>query len=148
MDLKGIMSISGKPGLFKHVSQTKNGIIVESLIDKKRMQAFASSKISALHDVAVYTDGEDKPLADVLRNIYKKENGGKCLDAKSNPEEIKKYFGEILPEYDKERVYVSDMKRVISWYNLLQEHNLIDLEKSEDELKEEEKSEKTEVKSE
>ena len=137
MDLKGIMSISGKPGLYKHISQTKNGIIVESLIDKKRMQAFASAKISALQDIAVYTDGEDKPLADILRNIFKKENGAKCIDNKANPEAIKTYFQGILPEYDKERVHVSDMKRVISWYNLLHENNLVDLEKSEDEIKEE-----------
>jgi hypothetical protein len=137
MDLKGIMSISGKPGLFKHISQTKNGIIVESLLDQKRMQAFASSKISALPDIAVYTTGEDIALTEVLRNIYKKENGGKCIDSKSDAEAIKKYFAEILPEYDQERVYVSDMKRVLSWYNLLTDNKLIDLEKSEDELKKE-----------
>jgi hypothetical protein len=148
MDLKGIMSISGKPGLYKHVSQTKNGIIVESLVDKKRMQAFASAKISALQDIAVYTDGEDKPLVEVFRNIFRKENGGKSIDSNSKPEEIKKYFGDILPNYDQERVYVSDMKRAISWYNLLRENNLVDLEKSEDELKEEKKSENTETQSE
>jgi hypothetical protein len=132
MDLKGIMSISGKPGLFKHISQTKNGIIVESLIDKKRLQAFASSKISSLQDISVYSETEDKPLVEVFRAIYTKENGGKSIDSKAKPEEIKKYFETILPDYDKERVYISDMKRAISWYNLLLENNLIDMEKSEE----------------
>ena len=147
MDLSGILSIVGKPGLYKHISQTKNGIIVESLTDKKRMHAFASDKISSLQDIAIYTDGEDVALAEIFRNIFKKEDGKKSIDSKSSPDELKKYFEEVLPDYDKNRVYVSNIKRVIAWYNLLLENNLVDLEeeKKEEEEEEEKKEQTTET---
>ncbi len=119
MDLKGILSISGYSGLFKLVSQTRNGIIVESMIDKKRMQAFATSKISALEDIAIYIETGDIPLVEVFKKIFDKEKGEKSIDAKVPVAELKKYFGEVLPDYDRDRLYVSDMKRVISWYNAL-----------------------------
>ncbi len=119
MDLKGILSISGYSGLFKLVSQTRNGIIVESMIDKKRMQAFATSKISALEDIAIYIETGDIPLIEVFKKIFDKENGEMAISAKVPVAELKKYFGEVLPDYDRERLYVSDMKRVISWYNAL-----------------------------
>ncbi len=128
MDLKGILAISGYPGLFKLVKQARNSIIVESLEDGKRMPAYATSKISALEDIAIYTSGEDVQLHQVFKNLYTLENGGVALTSKLNNEEVKSYFGKILPEYDKERVYVSDMKRVFSWYNILHKHNLVDLE--------------------
>jgi len=128
MDLKGILSIAGAPGLFKLVSQTRNGIIVESLVDKTRRQAFATSKISSLEDIAIYTSEEDLPLAEVLKSIFKRENGGQCSAPKASSEEMKKYFESVLPNYDKEKVYVSDIKRVLNWYNLLHQHNLVDLE--------------------
>ncbi len=134
MDIKGILSISGFPGLFKLITQTKNGIIVESLIDKKRRQAFATSKISSLEDIAIYSEAEDVPLSEVFTNIFKKENGGPAIDSKASSEEMKRYFNEVFPSYDKERVYVSDIKRVLAWYNLLIEHNMLSL----DEPKEEE----------
>lgn len=126
MELKGLLSISGKPGLYKHISQTKNGIIVESLVDKKRMPAYASAKISALEDIAIYTEDEDMPLVDVFKRIYESEEGKTALDKKASNEELKTYFDEVLPEYDKERVYVSDIKKILSWYNLLVELDMMD----------------------
>ncbi len=128
MDLKGILAISGHSGLFKHISKTRNGIIVESLTTKKRMHAFTSARISALQDIAIYTDGEDKALLDIFQEIYKKEDGKASINPKSSGNELKKYMEGILPEYDKERVYTSDIKRVISWYNTLNELNIINLE--------------------
>ena len=152
MDLKGILSISGKSGLFKHVSQTKNGIIVESFIDKKRSHAFASAKISALQDIAIYTASEDKALIEVFQNIYKKEDGKQSINPKTTSDELKKYFKEVLPDYDEDRVYVSDIKRVVGWYNQLQERGLVDMEvvsKDDDKVETEElkteKKEETEV---
>jgi len=152
MDLKGILSISGKPGLYKHISQTKNGIIVESLVDKKRMPAYASAKISALEDIAIYTENEDMPLVDVFKKIYESENGKEVLSSKASNDELKAYFGKVLPEYDKERVYVSDLKKIITWYNLLLSLKLMDFTQKEEEKEEKEKDEKktpekTEVKS-
>jgi hypothetical protein len=139
MDLTGILSISGYGGLFKLIKQTKTGFIVESLIDKKRMQAFASSKISTLEDIAIYTETGEMHLKDVLRKIFQHENEQKLsLTAKSSGEELKSFLEKVLPDYDKERVYVSDIKKVVLWYNLLLEQGMIDLE--EDEPEEEEKT--------
>lgn len=133
MDLKGILSISGFPGLFKLVAHSRNGIIVESLKDKKRMQAFATSKISALEDIAIYTESGDMPLVDVLKNIYEFKQGEQLAKVKSmSSEQLKNLFNDIVPEYDKERVYVSDMKRVFNWYNLLMELDLLDFTEDED----------------
>lgn len=129
MDLKEILTISGYSGLYKMISQTRNGVIVESLIDKKRMPAYASYKISSLEDIAVFTADGEVRLAVVIKNIYEKENGGPAgVIAKATNEQVKAYFAEVLPEYDRNRVYVSDMKRLFTWYNLLQSLNLIDIE--------------------
>lgn len=118
IDLHGIISIAGMPGLYKVVAQSKNGVIVESLADKKRFPAFASHKISALDDISMFTTGEDKPLREIMKSIYDKENGGACTDSKDE-KEIAAYFESVLPDYDKERVYVSNMKKLFSWYNQL-----------------------------
>jgi uncharacterized protein DUF6852/uncharacterized protein DUF5606 len=141
MDLNGILSISGKPGLYKHISQTKNGIIVESLVDKKRMPAYASAKISALEDIAIYTEDEDMPLNDVFKRIFETEDGKETLGKKATNDELKTYFEEVLPEYDKERVYVSDLKKIINWYNLLV--NLGLMEFSEEKKKQKRKKKKS-----
>ncbi len=135
--LKGILAISGHSGLFKMISNTKNAIIVESLITKKRMPAYASSKISALEDIAIFTDEGDVPLRDVFYNIKEKENGGPAINHKSPSNDLKAYMKEVLPNYDEARVYVSDMKKIFQWYNLLQEQDLI-------KEKEEEKTDETE----
>lgn len=139
MDLKGILSISGYSGLFKLVKQARNGIIVENLETKERMPAYATARISALEDIAIFTEDEEVHLLEVFRSIFRKEDGGQTINHKSSGNELKKYFEEILPEYDKERVYVSDIKRVYQWYNILQKHGLVDLEESKPE--EEEKTE-------
>ncbi|HRW62053.1 MAG TPA: DUF5606 domain-containing protein [Bacteroidales bacterium] len=140
--LKDILSISGHGGLFKFISQGRAGIIVESLDDQKRMNASATAKISALEDIAIFTDTEDKPLKDVFKAIYDKENGGQCISHKVDAEELKSYFAEILPDYDRERVYVSDMKKVVNWYNILQSKNLLDFTEEKPEEKVEEVNEK------
>ena len=124
--LKGILAISGHPGLYKMISNAKNALIVESLVNKKRMQAYATSKISALEDIAIFTDKGDVPLSDVFKNIKEKEEGGKAISHKSSGNELKDYMAEILPNYDEDRVYVSDMKKIFQWYNLLQENNMLD----------------------
>ena len=141
MDLSKILAITGKPGLYLVISQTKSGALVESIIDKKRIPVFASEKMSSLKDISIFTNEEDLPLFTVLKAIYDKENGGKCIDHKSDNNALKKYMEEVLPNYDKDRVYVSDIKKLFSWYNLLQNENMLDFseeteneEKTEDSL--------------
>lgn len=144
MKLKDIMAISGHSGLFRFIAQGRNGVIVEGLIDKKRMNASATARISALEDIAVYTEEKEVSLAEVLRLVFTKENGGPVSLEKNSDDRVKKYFSEILPTYDKDRVYVSDMKKVISWYNILQGENLVDMvveEKEKEEIKEDTKKE-------
>lgn len=135
MNLKEIMAIAGKPGLYKMVAQAKNGIVVENIIDHKRIQAFTSDKVSTLEEISIYTESEDMPLKEVIRKIYQKLGGKPTPDFKGDNSKIKNFFNEALPEYDKERVYVSHMQKILNWYNLLLEQNLIDLE--DEEVKEE-----------
>ena len=123
--LKGILAVSGQGGLFKMISQAKNSIIVESLVDGKRMPAYATSRISALEDISIFTEDEDVKLLDVFKNIFEKEDGGQAISHKSSANELKSYFAEVLPDYDRDRVYVSDMKKVIQWYNLLIEKEVL-----------------------
>lgn len=146
MDLKDIMAISGSNGLFRFISKARNGIVVENLIDKKRTHSPASAKISALEDIAIYTNDKEVPLKEILQIIFKKEDGGQTIDPKSDNEKLKKYFEEILPEYDKDRVYVSDIKKVYIWYNLLNSLNLINLEIEEETSDETNKPSELEVK--
>jgi hypothetical protein len=133
MDLSKILSISGKPGLFQVISQLKNAVLVESLVDKKRFPAFAHEKISSLKEISIFTTGEDKPLRDVLKIMFDKFEGKTALDTKVDDKTLKAFFLEVVPDYDSERVYVSDIKKIINWYNLLAENNLLDFT----ELKEE-----------
>ncbi|MDD2192401.1 MAG: DUF5606 domain-containing protein [Bacteroidales bacterium] len=140
MDLSKILSISGKPGLFKLVSQTKNGALIESLIDGKRQQAFAKEKISSLEDISIFTTDEDVPLSKVFQEIYKKEEGKECINPKSDTKELVSYMKEVLPNVDLERVYTSDMKKLFTWYNILNQINLIDLNEKEEETQETEKA--------
>lgn len=137
--LKEILSISGKPGLYRMVSSSNNAIIVESLLDGKRFPAYASSKIIALEDIAIYTEDEDKPLKEVFKAVFEKENGGKAISHKESANKIKEYMKEVLPDFDEDRVYVSDMKKLFQWYNLLQEKGLLkfDGEEEKDEKEEE-----------
>ena len=126
MDLSKILAITGKPGLYLVISQTKSGALVESIIDKKRIPVFATEKLSSLNDISIFTTDEDLPLKTVLKAIFDKENGGKCIDHKSDNNALKKYMEEVVPNFDKDRVYVSDIKKLFSWYNLLQQENLLD----------------------
>lgn len=120
--LKTILAISGKPGLYKLISQAKNMLIVESVSpDKKRMPIYASDKVISLGDIAMYTDDDEVPLANVLEAVKQKENGAvAALDyKKASAEELHVFMAEVLPEYDRDRVHTSDIKKLIQWYNLL-----------------------------
>ena len=143
--LKGILAITGQPGLFKVISEGKNNVVIESLLTGKKSTAYADAKMSTLEDIAIYTLTEDVPLKTVLRKIFDKENGGKTIDVKSSPDELKNYFAEILPDYDKTRVYGSDVKKVLSWYNLLSEKGLLVFEDEKPEETDKEAEEKTDA---
>jgi len=132
MELKDIMAISGHTGLFKFISQGRHGIIVESLADGKRTNISASAKASSLSDIAVFTHDSEVPFKEVLKKIRESENGAQAISQKSDDKELKKYFEKILPDYDRERVYTSDIKKVITWYNQLQTLNLLDILDHED----------------
>jgi len=125
MVIKDILAISGEPGLFKFIAQGKNAIIVEHLETKKRSSAYGSAKVSSLEDIAIFTETEDMPLAKVFDLIYDKANGGPAIDSKSDGAKLKSWFEEILPEYSKERVYTSDIKKIALWYNILHKLDLL-----------------------
>ncbi len=119
MNLTGIIAISGKPGLYKVLAQGKNNIIVESLEDKKRVPAYASDRISALDDISIYTYDDDKPLKEIFISIFEKEKGKETISHKEDQNKLKAYLIEVLPNFDQERVYASDIKKIFQWYNLL-----------------------------
>ncbi|MDE6857525.1 MAG: DUF5606 domain-containing protein [Alistipes sp.] len=120
MELKEILAISGQPGLYKYVAQSARGVIVESLVDGKRSNAASASRMmSALSEISIFTAGADVPLAQVFTNISAHTGGKEAISHKEPAEALKAYFAEVLPEYDRERVHVSDMKKVFSWYNIL-----------------------------
>jgi hypothetical protein len=128
MDLSKILSISGKNGLYKLITQGKNSFIVESLEDGKRVPAFSHDGIATLDNISMFTTDEDVSLTIILQTIFKKENGAETPAILNDNAKLKKYFEEVLPNYDQERVYVSNIKKVLSWYNILIKHNLVDLE--------------------
>ncbi|SHF35389.1 hypothetical protein SAMN05444405_107139 [Bacteroides luti] len=132
--LKTILSISGKPGLYKLISQGKNMLIVESISeDKKRIPAYGNEKVISLADIAMYTNDSEVPLKEVLASVLKKENGELAsIDAKkSTSDQLRTYFAEILPDFDRDRVYVTDIKKLISWYNILVTNGITDFEAEE-----------------
>ena len=129
MDLKGILSIAGHGGLFKMISQGKNAVIVENLDTGNRMPAYASAKISSLVDISIYTEDDEMALADVFEKIMEKEENKEISNPKKiDNNDLKAYFKEIIPDYDTDRVYVSDMKKVLTWYNELLKHGLLEKE--------------------
>lgn len=138
MILKDILAISGEPGLFRFIAQGKNAIIVEHLETKKRSSAYGSAKVSSLEDIAIFTEKEDLPLGKVFDLIYDKENNGPAIDSKAEPGKLKKWFEELLPDYSRDKVYVSDIKKVAQWYNIL--HNLNLLVKEDTEMTEDKKT--------
>lgn len=118
--LKEILSLTGKPGLFKLVSQGKNMLIVESLVDGKRIPAYTKDKVVSLGDIAIFTETAEVPLAEVLETVKVKENGAVAsIDTKADNDKLRAYMAEILPDFDRERVYPSDIRKLISWYNIL-----------------------------
>lgn len=133
MNLKDILAVSGEGTLFKFIAQGKNAVIVENLETGRRFSAGATAKVSALDEIAIFTTGEDIPLSRVMDLIHEKENGGEALSHKEPDAALKKYFAEVLPEFDRDRVYTSDIKKVLHWYNILHKLNLL--------VKEEEKTE-------
>jgi len=125
MVLKDILAISGEPGLFRFIAQGKNAIIVEHIETGRRSSAFNSARVSSLEDISIFTAGEDLRLGKVFDTIFDKESGGPTIDTKSDPEKLKAYFEEIVPDYSKEKVYLSDIKKIFLWYNILQKKDLL-----------------------
>ena len=119
MELRDILAISGQPGLYKYVAQSMRGVIVESLLDGKRMNAASTARVSALTEISMFTEGEDIALADVFTNIWNYTGGKEAISHKESAEKIQAEFAKVLPEYDRERVHVSDMKKCFAWYNIL-----------------------------
>lgn len=128
MNLTGIIAISGRSGLYKVVAQGKNNLIVESLEDRKRFPAYASDRISALEDISIYTYDEDVALKTIYDSIYTKENGGVAPSHKESKEVLENYLAEVLPNFDRERVYPSDIKKLFQWYNLLHKAGELNME--------------------
>ena len=127
MSLDKVLSISGKPGLYNLVTQTRGGFIAESLIDKKRITVNVRQNVSVLSEIAIYTLTEEVPLKQVFLNIKNKENGKESsVKPKDGKDKLEEYFFGILPDYDEDRVYASDIKKVLQWYNLLVKNNLLD----------------------
>lgn len=134
--LKEIMSISGYSGLFKFVSQGRSGVIVESLTDGKRMNISTTSRVTTLSDIAIFTENGEIALRELFCKIRDKENGGAAIEPKSDSKLLRSYFESVLPEYDKEHVHDSHIKKAISWYNQLQAKDLLNLLDAEKEAEE------------
>ena len=126
MSLEKILSISGKPGLYKLKTQTRNGFMAESLLDGKKISVGARDNVSLLSEIAIYTLTEELPLREVFKKISEKENGGQTINHKVPKVELEEFFFEVLPDYDEDRVYPSDIKKVVQWYNLLQKNGITD----------------------
>ncbi|MES2543669.1 MAG: DUF5606 domain-containing protein [Bacteroidota bacterium] len=128
MNLEKILAISGKPGLYALKVQTRTGFVAESLIDGKKMTVGLKSNVSLLSEISIYTNSEERPLAEVMRNIAIKEDNGPAISHKEDNAKLIAYFLEVLPEYDQDRVYPSDIKKILNWYNMLQAKGLVSKE--------------------
>jgi len=136
MTLDKILAIGGKPGLYKLLTQTRSGFVGESLIDGKRTAVGIRSNVSVLSEIAIYTLEEELPLREVFQKIKDKENGGKTsIGHKEEKIKLEEYFFEVLPNYDEDRVYASDIKKIIQWYNLLHDNGFNDFSETDDEDK-------------
>ncbi len=128
MNLDSILAISENPGLFKLITKTRNGFVAESLMDGKRLSVNLRSNVSVLSEIAIYTLTEEVPLKQVLKRIMTLESGNKtAVSHKDSKDKLEEYFFSVLQDYDEERVYTSDIKKVIRWYNILQENNMLDM---------------------
>ena len=124
MSLDKILTISGKPGLYQLQNQTRNGFLAISLIDGKKISVSARQNVSILAEIAIYTLTKELPLSEVFTKIFDKEKGGEAISHKSTKDELEEYFFEILPDYDEDRVYPSDIKKIVQWYNLLTKNGI------------------------
>ena len=138
MELKDILAISGQPGLYRYVAQSHTGVIVESLLDNKRSNVSATSRVSALTEISMFTEGEDIALAEVFTRMYAHTEGKEAISHKESAEKLKAEFEAVLPEYDKERVHVSDIKKVFAWFNMLVAAGMTEFKLPEDEEQTEE----------
>ncbi len=132
MGLEKILAISGKPGLYELTAQSRGGFIVKSIPEGKKMAVNIRHNVSLLSEIAIYTYTEEVPLADIFEKIKEKEDGGEAISPKSSKAEMEKYFTEILPDYDVDRVYTSDMKKIFQWYNLLIKNGFTEFADSEE----------------
>jgi hypothetical protein len=134
MNLEKILAISGKPGLYVLKVQTRTGFVAESLADGKKITVNLKSNVSLLSEISVYTYDGEKPLKEVMSNIAEKENSGAAISHKEDNAALTAYFKEVLPTYDEERVYASDIKKILNWYNTLQAKGLIVTETAAEEV--------------
>lgn len=132
MELDKVMSISGKPGLYELKAQTRGGFIAESMLDGKKISVNMRHNVSLLSEIAVYTYTEEVPLRDIFQKIKEKEDGGEAISHKESKQKLEDYFSEILPDYDVDRVYISDIKKIIQWYNLLINQGVTEFTKAKD----------------
>ena len=132
MELRTVLSITGKPGLLKLIAHRKNGVVVESLLDGARVSIPANANVSSLGDIAIYTYEEEVPLKDVFKAISAVTEGKEALSHKSSKSDLEDFFGEVLPKFDQERVYASDIKKVIQWFNIIVKNNLLSILDAED----------------
>lgn len=141
MSLDKIISVAGKPGLFEILTQTRTGVLAQSLIDGKKITVSARENVSLLSEIAIYTLTEEMPLGKVFQKISDHFSGAVALSHKSSKDELEEFFFEVLPEYDEDRVYASDIKKVVQWYNLLIDKGLTDFTVKESEVQAQEQSE-------
>jgi hypothetical protein len=137
MSFQKILAISGKPGLYELKVQTRSGFVAESLLDGKKITVGLRSNVSLLSEIAVFTYNEEVKLIDIFKSIATKENGEATISHKETDDKLKSYFREILPEYDEDRVYTSDIKKIFNWYNILQPKGYVTLDALNTEVKEE-----------
>ena len=137
MSFQKILSISGKPGLYELKVQTRSGFVAEALLDGKKITVGLRSNVSLLSEIAVFTYNEEVKLIDIFKSIATKENGEATISHKETDDKLKSYFREILPEYDEDRVYTSDIKKIFNWYNILQPKGYVTLDALNAEVKEE-----------
>ena len=141
MELEGIINVSGKPGLFKVISKSNNTVIIESLTDKKRTAIYSHNQANLLNEIGIYTYNDTVPISDIFTKIAEKTSCGPSINHKSSKDDLINFFREILPEYDEDRVYISDIKKVIQWYNIMQSVDLIKIQKNKKENKKKETNE-------
>ncbi|WP_420319907.1 DUF5606 domain-containing protein [Flagellimonas sp.] len=145
MALDKILSIGGKPGLYKLLTQTRSGFVGESLLDGKRVSVSLRNNVSVLSEIAIYTLEEEVPLREVFQKIKEKEGGKKTsVSHKAEKIQLEEYFFEVLPNYDEDRVYASDIKKIVQWYNLLVDNKIDDFSASDSEDAQSSKSDEEE----